>query len=59
MKKIILGVAAICLLSTTSAFAAPGKKKNKRSKTEKIQCCKVDKCCDKTATCPPVSCCTK
>lgn len=55
MKKLFVGVLAMTLLSTSSAFAGPGDK-GKKGKKAKIECSKKD-CpktmdCKKTATCP-------
>lgn len=55
MKKILLGVLALALVSSTAAYAGGGKKKakKKKAKIECVQSCcpeKVD--CKSTSTCP-------
>jgi hypothetical protein len=55
MKKILVGLFALTLVSTSVAFAGPGDK-GKKSKKAKTECnkknCPDKKDCKKTVTCP-------
>ena len=54
MKKVLVGLFALTLISSSVAFAGPGDK-GKKAKKAKIECkknCPEKKDCKKTAICP-------
>lgn len=59
MKKIVLGLMAVAIMSSSAVYAGNGKKSKSKKKKAKVENCKPAGCCDKTNCVPFPGCCSK